>query len=79
MTLSPRIRTNPPSAALYINGEPVGSGDERTHEIDFTNTTRCWIQAVRRGRPPQIVWLTRKQVEAKMNLYDGVIELSWEN
>lgn len=78
-TLSPRIGTNPPGGVtVYINGKEVGGGTTRSRDIDFANTTRCWIQAVRRGHPPKIETYTRSQVEEKIRR-DEMIVLDWGN
>ena len=57
------ISVNPPQAALYINGEPVGNGDKRPHTLSFAESERIYVQAAAPDFEPRIDWFTLQQLD----------------
>ena len=68
------IVIDPPTASIYINGEKVGSGGRRVHEIDFGPYDRVCIQAVAPSHEPYFEMLTRQQIADQVRKYG---DFSW--
>lgn len=73
-TLKVGIVIDPPTASIYINGEKVGSGGRRVHEIDFGSYQRVCIQAVAPSHEPYMEMLTREQISDQARKYG---DFSW--
>jgi hypothetical protein len=56
------MQVDPPSAALYINGKRVGTGDKRPYTLSFGQYDRVFIQATQRGFVPANLVYTEQQV-----------------
>ncbi|MGE3173418.1 MAG: hypothetical protein AB7O97_12405 [Planctomycetota bacterium] len=48
------IEVDPPSAALYINGQRVGNGDRQAYTLSFDRQDRIYLQATARGFEPDL-------------------------
>ena len=57
------VSADPPEASVYINGQRVGTGDKRPHDLDFGKQERICVQAVGPGWEPGFEWYTRPQIE----------------
>lgn len=68
------IVVDPATASVYINGERVGPGGRRVHEIDFGKDERVCIQAVAASHEPITEMLTRQQIVDQINKYG---DFSW--
>jgi hypothetical protein len=57
------IQVNPPEASVYINGQRVGQGERRPHDLSFDRQERVYVQATAPGYEPQIEWFDLQKVE----------------
>ncbi len=68
------IVVDPPTASIYVNGQKVGSGGRRVHEIDFGPYERVCIQAVAPSHEPYFEMLTKQQITDQISRYG---DFSW--
>lgn len=62
------ISVNPPEAALFINGHPVGQGSRRVHTLEFGDNERIYVQATAENHRPYFEWLTVQMLEDNKEL-----------
>jgi hypothetical protein len=63
------IAIDPPTAAVFINGQRVGQGSRRVYDVDFGSSERIYVQAAASGFQPLLEVLTKKQVEDQIAKY----------
>ena len=68
------IVVDPPTASIFVNGEKVGAGGRRVHEIDFGAYERVCIQAVAPSHEPYMEMLTKQQIADQISRYG---DFSW--
>ncbi|MFY9344868.1 MAG: hypothetical protein WAT39_20410 [Planctomycetota bacterium] len=62
------IKVSPAEATLYMNGERVGSGDNRPYVFDFSQCDRIFVQATHPEYTPVTEEFDREKVEALENV-----------
>lgn len=68
------IAVDPPTASIYVNGEKVGAGGRRVHEIDFGPYERVCIQAIAPSHEPHMEMLSKQQIKDQLDKYG---DFSW--
>ena len=68
------IAVDPPTASIYVNGEKVGAGGRRVHDIDFGPYERVCIQAIAPSHEPYMEMLSKQQIKDQLDKYG---DFSW--